>query len=97
MPDHGGCGPTSDDALRNMWCSAVAFMARCPEGFMQLYTCPNNVPIPGKDPQAWVRWDIGREEWVDVRRTPELLAARHVPADRIFSYNSWEIRRRFRD
>lgn len=89
-------GPTPEDALRNMWAATIRFMTRCPEGFMQLCTCPDNVPIPGDTPQAWVRWNIGREQWEDVVPTPSLLAAMRVPADRIFPYNSWEIRGRFR-
>lgn len=92
LPDFEYSGATPEEALFNMWESMIHYMARHPTGFLLLYTCPDNVSIPGDTPQAWVRWSIAREQWEDVTPTPELLAARNVPNGRIYPYNSWEIR-----
>ena len=91
---HGFEGPTPDDALTNAWTKLMETQIEQPLNFLMLYTCPSNVPIPGNTPQAWVRWNIEREEWEDVVPTAETLEAWGIPADRIFPYNSFEIHSR---
>lgn len=89
---HGFDGPTPEAAVRNAWATTVDYAVKRPNGFFGLFTCPDNVPIPGDTPQAWVRLSLGRLEWQNVVPTPLLLERHRIPADRIFPYNAWEIR-----
>ncbi|MEK7632414.1 MAG: hypothetical protein AAB473_01335 [Patescibacteria group bacterium] len=86
-----GDGPTPQAALQASWKSVITHMTNDPRNFLLRYTCPNNVPIPGDTPQAWVRWSIEHEEWIDVEPTPEALGTRRIPRDRVLPYNSAEI------
>lgn len=92
----GGWAPSADgstpqEAVINTWNDLMQEFQN-PDRFLVRYNCASNVPIPGDEPQVWVRWDNQQDDWVDVPPTPEMLSHHRIPADRIKLYQR-EIRR----
>jgi hypothetical protein len=88
----GGCdapgadGDSPTNAILNTW-KQIMELSKSEEKFFLRYNCPSNVPIPGNDPQVWVRWNAATDDWEDVTPTPEMLAIRSTPADRVRTYS----------
>lgn len=78
-----GCTP--EEALENTW-AAILKMSATADGCFLRYRCTGDVPIPGDEPQVWVRWSEEADDWVDVVPNAEALRARNIPADRIRPY-----------
>lgn len=78
-------GSTPEEALERTWAAIIGRSAESSLFFLK-YHCPSNVPIPGDDPQVWVRWSEERDDWVDVEPTATALQVRNIPADRIHPY-----------
>lgn len=57
-------GATPEDAIRNVW-NGVLKLAKNEELALVRFNCPANVPIPGEDPQVWVRWNSELDDWED--------------------------------
>jgi hypothetical protein len=81
----GESGDSPESAIIRTWGQIMA-ITDDPGTFFLRFNCQDNVPIPGDDPQVWVRWDEETDDWVDVKPTAEMLAAHCVPADRVRSY-----------
>lgn len=81
----GQSGDSPESAIIKTW-EEIMEIARNPEKFFLRYNCAGNVPIPGDDPRAWVRWSETKDDWEDVEPTAEQLAVHGTPADRVHSY-----------
>lgn len=75
-------GATPQEAIINTW-NFILKISLDPNRFLMFYYCPPNVPIPGNDPQVWVRWSEVKCDWEDVSPTPKSLADRGITAYRI--------------
>lgn len=73
-------GATPEDAIRNVW-NGVLALANNQTCALRRYNCPSNVPLPGDEPQVWVRWNSQLDDWVDVQ-PPESV----VPTEKLRSY-----------
>lgn len=73
-------GETPEKAILNVWNGILALACNQNRALMR-YNCPDNGPIPGKEPQVWVRWNEELDDWVDVS-VPET----RVPADMLRTY-----------
>jgi len=82
---HLANGATPEEALDTAW-DEVLRVSRDPALFLMIYACAPDVPIPGPDPQVWVRWDETKATWVDVAPDAPALAIRDIPPDRIRPY-----------
>ena len=68
-------GATPEAAIRNVW-QAVLSLEKSEKIAIVRLNCPSNVPIPGDEPQVWVRWNSGLDDWEDViveRLSPDKL------------------------
>ena len=81
----GRSGDSPESAIIGTWEEIMA-IADNPDAFFLRFNCQNNVPIPGDDPQVWVRWNRDKDNWEDAKPTSEMLAIRGIPADRVRSY-----------
>ena len=80
-----GNGTTPEGAVRNLWDQVLLESAE-PSRFFLIFNSLPNEKIPGDEPQVWVRWNSRNNEWEDVLPTPEALALRGIPADRIRAF-----------
>jgi len=78
----GNCdsGSTPEEAVRNVWQGILA-LENDKECALRRYNCPDNVPIPGEDPQVWVRWNSQKDDWEDVPVSPSI-----VPPEKLRTY-----------
>ena len=79
-----GEGTTPYEAAQNMWTEITGH--HDPDSFFIRFNCKLDVPIPGDDPQVWVRWSSEKDDWEDVLPTQEALAKHCIPRDRIRTY-----------
>lgn len=64
-PLRDGCGSTPEEAILNTWKEVIRLSEDKQVALVRL-NCRSDVPIPGKDPQVWVRWNSSRDDWEDV-------------------------------
>jgi hypothetical protein len=68
-------GATPEDAIRNVW-KAILKLEKNTQTALMRCNCAPNVPMPGEEPQVWVRWNSAIDDWVDVlveRLPPEKI------------------------
>jgi hypothetical protein len=79
-----GDGSTPEEAAQNLWKEITGLYA--PDFFLVRYNCKSDVPIPGDEPQVWVRWNSAKDDWENVAPTVAALAKHSIDANRIRTY-----------
>ncbi|MFA5838543.1 MAG: hypothetical protein WC849_01200 [Candidatus Paceibacterota bacterium] len=84
-----GNGYTPESAVQNLWEEVLKNEKR--DGlFLRKHSCPNNVNIPGNDPQIWVRWNSKKDDWENVTPSQKDLESHRIPEDRVIKYQRVE-------
>ena len=55
-----------EEAIRNARASILSIEKETDTALMR-YNCASDVPIPGEEPQVWVRWNSKLDDWEDVQ------------------------------
>lgn len=60
-----GNGCTPHEAAQNAW-KDVLELAQSKENALMRFNCASSSPIPGEEPQVWVRWNENIDDWEDI-------------------------------
>jgi len=71
-------GSNPEEAIRNVW-QGVLNLAKSNKVALMRFNCPSDVPVPGDEPQVWIRWNVELDDWEDV-------PVRRLSSDKLRAY-----------